>query len=406
MRDAVMHDDAPRPATPARPSLLPAIPLLFGSPMIALVFTVVAPVLPKIAANFSGGGDAALLAQMIMTAPAIGLMLGGPLCGLLVSRFGARPMYLVFLLAVGLLGGAELLVNNPMVFLLDRALLGFVAAGANNAASTLIAERYEGDLRARLFGLHVAASSVIAVLAVVASGALAQSFGWRAPAVLYFSSLAPAVALVALVRPAPRPDAPEPARQHGPTRIWSSWRFFLLTALTAIPLNLPSVQVSFQLTQDGVTNSLVQSLVIAAFSVTLSIAAPLYPNARRRFGVIGAPLAALLVCGVGFVGAGLAHAPAATALCLLVSGIGAGLLNPHFGIRIAETVDPVSRGTALGVLFGAFFLGEFLSPMVMTPLRLWLGVHGAFSAVGLLLAAISTLMLARGALRRVGAKVA
>lgn len=55
--------------------------MLAGPPLMALTFSSIAPVLPAIGHHFSTlhsfSGDGATFAQWVMTAPAIGLMLGG-----------------------------------------------------------------------------------------------------------------------------------------------------------------------------------------------------------------------------------------------------------------------------------------------------------------------------------------
>ncbi len=48
--------------------------------------------------------------------------------------------------------------------------------------------------------------------------------------------------------------------------------------------------------------------------------------------------------------------------------------------------DPDSRSRALGFLYTATYIGNFLNPLIMTPLRREIGNHQVFLAVGVLLA--------------------
>ena len=73
-----------------------AIPaMMAGACSIGLIFTALTPVLPKLSAQFGGGKVGAEIAgQMVMSVPAIGLILGGIGSGWLIERVGARRLLL------------------------------------------------------------------------------------------------------------------------------------------------------------------------------------------------------------------------------------------------------------------------------------------------------------------------
>src|SRR5258708_7795349 len=55
-----------------------------------LVYTVLPPVLPALALQFGGGRQGELGAQMAMTSPSLGWLIGGGFSGWGVKRFGTR----------------------------------------------------------------------------------------------------------------------------------------------------------------------------------------------------------------------------------------------------------------------------------------------------------------------------
>ena len=61
--------------------------MLSGGLMMALVVSAMAPIAHEAATYFAKSGDGDLVAQMIVTVPAIGIIIGGPLSGWFVERF-------------------------------------------------------------------------------------------------------------------------------------------------------------------------------------------------------------------------------------------------------------------------------------------------------------------------------
>src|SRR5688572_11494867 len=84
---------------------------LAGPALVSLIPMAVAPALPAMATEFAHGRDGALFAQMIMTMPAIMLILGAPLASLLCERIGIRKTFLIASALFVVAGGSGLLVD-------------------------------------------------------------------------------------------------------------------------------------------------------------------------------------------------------------------------------------------------------------------------------------------------------
>jgi MFS family permease len=69
-------------------------------------------------------------------------------------------------------------------------------------------------------------------------------------------------------------------------------------------------------------------------------------------------------------------------------GLGLGISMPNYTNWFMARVPASMRGRASGLLTMAFFLGQFASPLVSAPLVAWLGLAGAFAAVGIALVVI------------------
>ncbi|WP_330630175.1 MFS transporter [Halocatena halophila] len=68
-----------------------------------------------------------------------------------------------------------------------------------------------------------------------------------------------------------------------------------------------------------------------------------------------------------------------------IAGCGSGFLITNLNAWIATVAPTHARGRALSALTSATFLGQFLSPLVVQPLRTSLGVGSTFLGAGLLL---------------------
>jgi hypothetical protein len=92
--------------------------------------------------------------------------------------------------------------------------------------------------------------------------------------------------------------------------------------------------------------------------------------------------------GVWTIGAGSA-----------LMGIAAGLVEATSATVILSRVSEQVRAPAVGFLLSAVFLGQFLNPWLVDPLREAFGIHGAFIAVGVAFLALAV-VLAIGHLRQ------
>lgn len=376
---------APRPLHPGK---LAIAVVLASSPMIALVFTVVAPLLPQMAAYLGPRGNGALMAQMIMTIASMGLVVGAPVTGFLYARWGGWRLMALLLLAFALDGALGAALSSAWAFLASRALLGFLAGGMQMCCYTLIAEMAAGEKRARLIGYQVAAGSGTAVVGLVAAGFIAAAWGWRAPFALYLLAAPLAAAAIFVSSPAANcAAAAAPASEDtGGESALSLWPIYVLVALAAIPLNMPSVQISFELARDGTSSPALISLVVATFSVALMGGSVAYGRIRQRCGGEVIPVFALLLLGAGFLCVGSTHQVRVVILGCLIAGLGAGLLNPHFSVVVLARVSARARSRAVGFLSGAFFAGDLFNPLAVLPLRKLAGIHASFQLVGAALA--------------------
>lgn len=132
------------------------IVLLASGMCSAIMYSSITPVLPGLAAFFGGGEQGSFLAQSVMTMPGLGMMVGGPLLGLLIERLGERRVIIGSLVLFSLAGAAGLVLNNAAGLLGSRFLVGVAASSFTTASLTLMSWRFPLELRTRLIGYQSA----------------------------------------------------------------------------------------------------------------------------------------------------------------------------------------------------------------------------------------------------------
>jgi MFS family permease len=359
--------------------------LLTGPVFLTMVFTVLPPCLPGIAAHFGGGATGQLTAQLVMTLPSIGLMIGGPLSGWIIDRYDARRVMFAALLAYGLLGVAGAVLSDRWELLASRFLLGFVACTLVNATNTLISWRYEADVRAKLIGYGTFFGAGTGVLSILLSGQIAEAGDWHRSFALYGLAV-PVLLLAVAVVPAPPADC-SPAMKRGREAggLRALLPLYVVIALTFVAVFMSNAQVSFLLMTEGITGPAQQAGIIGMASLANGLGGGVYGWLRAWLGprYVYALTVGALALGLGTLG--LAHSAQLFSIGCAITGFGGGLAVPHFLNLVLDRAAAAVRSRALGLAYSAVFLGDFLNPFMIAPISAWLGLAGAFKAIAAVL---------------------
>ena len=374
-----------------RVGVLLMVVLLCSNCCMGLMFTAVGPVLPALMGAFGTQGDGALNAQLIMTTPGVGIILAGAPVGWLTQRFGPERVVRWALLGFALSGTVGMLLHSLPAFLATRFLLGVSAVAIATATLALVGDRFHDEARAKVLSWQAAAGAAFGFLSLLVSGAVAEAFGWRASFGLYgLGLLVLACALASLpLRPVRAPLVRQDGGAGSPTSgsLWPLWPVFLLIVVIFIAVFMNAVQVSFLLAADGFTSPSVQSWVMAAGALSNSAGAMSYGWIRPRLGARWTFAGCLACMGAGFVLLGIGGGLPLKLAGLALSSLGAGCVGPYVGNLLLDRAEPAVRARAAGLLYSATFVGDFLNPLAMLPLRQAFGIHAAFVIVGALCAA-------------------
>ena len=375
MKDVVFESGSDTPANPPAVTPLTGIRgtlavgvMLSDAALLALVFTALPPALPAIAAHFGGGEGGALTAQMVMTMPSIGLMLGGVFSGWLVDRLGARTTLIAALIAVAITGSAGMYVDGAPVLLGSRLLLGFAAVTVGTATGYLIGVFVDPVKRLRILGYRNAFGSFFGLIGAYSAGPVTEYVGWRSSFAIYFI-VALLILVVALaVIPATPPQTRKAAALEPKVSLLSLMPvvpFYLLVVPFAVLTMINGAQLSFLMSADGVTSAVTQSWIIGLGSVFSATASLVYSPIRAKLGNFGTFALIPMCLGGGTLVVGLTDNLWIQAVGSSITGFGCGVLIPYFYNIVYERAPRESLGRGIGFMFSAIFLGDFLNPMVL-----------------------------------------
>lgn len=370
--------------------------------MTVMAGATIAPSLPQIERVFAGTANVELLTRLVLTITAIFTVIGSPIAGMIVDRFGRKPLLIVGLIFYAVAGTTGLYVDSLLALLVGRALLGLSVACIMTTATTLIVDLHEPAERATAIGRQSAFVGAGGVVFLLVGGFLAD-IGWRAPFGIYFASL---LILFFALRLVQEPDRKQ-THEGDKTAAWPIPTVVMIVAfvlIAQIAFYLWPVQLPFYIEERFGLGGSSAGLAIAMASGTTVVTSMLYGRFRKVLGNLG--LVAFAYGGLGVVNLLVAYAPNFPFLlaALVLGGASIGLMFPHGANWITSVVPEPLRGRAVGLATAALFSGHFLSPLISQPVMQAVGYAQGYQLFGQILVGmgvvIGAIAAGSGRLRR------
>ncbi|MEU8661988.1 MFS transporter [Actinoplanes philippinensis] len=378
------------PAVLQRRAGLPQLVLLLaGSCLSVLGAVLIAPVLPQMTAHFAGTPGADVLVPIVLTVPALIIGLTAPFAGFIADRIDRKRVLILAMAGYTISGTAPLYLDTLGAIIGSRVLVGLCEAAIMTCCTTLIADYWSGPRRSRYLGLQTLLASVSATVFLGAGGALGSS-GWRTPFWLYLAAALLAVPMALLIW-----QPPATANRELPPVPWRQLRVpCLVTLAGGIVFYALIVELSFVLDEAGVT----ATATIGALSALMSLATALAAGSFAKLS--GRTPRQLVPVAFGLSAAGLlviwsSGAVPVITVGAVLTGAGTGLLLPVLVTWATNGLSFAERGRGTGLWTGTLFVGEFLSPILITGLAgAFGGLRPALGVLGILTAVLAAASLA------------
>ncbi len=345
------------------------------------------PALSTIAIYFGGGRHGQLIAQLLETMSGIGIMVGAPAAGWLSERIGRRDLLLLALGLYGLTGTACMFLDSAPALLTLRLFQGLGSGGIAVSIYSLVSDRFEGPARSRIIGYQGAFVSAMGIVSMPIAGAVAKNYGWHAPFGFFAAALVVLVIAIPTVREG-RPATGQEKDIETPSFSFLSMApLFLLIVPVYLLANMVNLHISFVLAGDGIDSPLLQSYIMEASPILYMVGGLTYGRLFVRLGAQRMLAIILALMSASGLAIGLSHGVALTAIGVGLSGLASGFLIPMIANLVVNKAPPAVRSRAVGFMYTAMYIGNFLNPLLMTPARQAIGNHAVFLICGLLLAA-------------------
>ncbi len=324
----------------------------------------IAPALGVMKQHFAG--EPQLLVQFIVSIPALFIIITN-LFFLLISRhFTTRTIALGGLVLYVASGAGCFLASGIGVLLVLRALLG-VSVGLVMPLSTgLLAMYYPPEAQARLMGLSAAMNQMGGVVATLLAGLLA-TLAWNYAFLVYLLGLL-AVVLVALYLPGDRLGSsnkrgkafePRQLLKFHPSVVGM---LLLMTIFFIFPTNFAITAHE----QTGLSARAI-TIIMVGLDVVAFVAGVLFGRMMHAFRR-GLKYFAPAFFFLGYLSFTLAGSTALLVVGSVLAGVANGVGVPYLNTIASIKGGRNSATTVMPLLSAALYLGQFVSPIVVTPL--------------------------------------
>ena len=333
----------------------------------------IAPALGIINKHFAGQDP--LLIQLVVSLPALFIILTNLVFPLLCRLMKTRTLALTGLMLYVLAGAGAFFVDNIWVLLVFRALMG-VSVGMIMPLSTgLLAYYFPPEEQAGLMGLSAAMNQMGGVVATFLAGLLA-SVSWNYAFLVYLLGLI-AMVLVALFLPNERLSARGGVSLSLLKRFHPSvvGMFLVMVLFFIYPTN-------FALTASGSLSGMAVTLVMVGLDVVAFLVGLVFGAMMKRFATqmkYAAPVSFMGGYLCLAVGNGLVWLLLGSALIGIANGIGVPYLNTIGSVKAGKE----AATTVMPLLSAALYLGQFLSPLIVSPISSSAGISPYMVGAGI-----------------------
>ena len=326
----------------------------------------VAPALGVIRAYFSDASP--VLIQMVISVPALFIVLTNARFPALCTRFRARSLVLagLFLYTVG--GCAAGAFSNIWLVLLMRALVGIGVGIIMPLSTGLLSFYYPPERLDGLMGLSSAMNQMGGVVATLLAGLLAN-LSWRASFLVYLMGFL-SILLCLLFLPN---DSIAPAKGERVRGTFRSYlRYILAMFLLMSSFFLYPANFALETTAEGLIPQQFIAVIMAMMDFVAFLGGLLFVRCKLLLGGKMRLLAPILFLA-GYLLLALPGGWAGTLTGSVLVGFANGVGIPFLISQASVRAGRAAATTVIPLLSAALYLAQFLSPVLMGAVNAALG---------------------------------
>lgn len=380
-----------------------AVALLMAATLTVMANATISPALPGLQQLFADDPHSALLTRLLVTAPSLSIALLAPLVGLAVDRIGRRVLLLAGIILFVIAGSAGLYLPNLPTIFLSRIALGIAVAFIMTAQTALVGDYFAGEARSALTGLQISARNFGGLVFILLAGLVAAVSPRWAFGVYGLALLVLPIAWMVIVEPRRTLSVGQVAYASG-SEEQRKWRLpflglVVLQSLTNMFFFIMPTQLPFFLDAKGYSSAAMTGMTLSVLMLSGGSVALVYSRIQRAIGYAGVYATGYAAMASGFLLLVTSAAPLLTLAGAALIGAGYAAVSPTFVALTLALAPPHRRGVAGGVLTASVFTGQFISPLLSTPVIMTAGYEGLFLDAAVLLASMAAIALGGTLLR-------
>ncbi len=362
--------------------------LLVSSLTIMSMITISAS-LPDMTKAFEQQPNGTALVKLSLSFPGLFIALSAIIAGIVIDKIGRLKLLGAALIFYAIGGTSGYYLDDIYLILAGRGLLGICVGITMTIVTTLVADYYQGKARQKFAGLQIAVMSIGGIIFITLGGILAD-FGWRVPFLLYLFSLLilPATYLF-LKEPAVAVNVHKVSGQNKSPAI--IWLVFGNVMLIWIIFFIIPVQIPFHLKSIGVEKNSLIGLAVASATFFSAISSFSFSRIKDVLGFRQIFGLGYFLLALAFLSFAFGNSYTMVLLGMLLGGLGMGLMIPNANVWVMQLAPLEIRGREIGRLTTFWFMGQFLSPLVLLPFLDYFTQAQLFYGLGIILSVVGFL---------------
>lgn len=317
----------------------------------------VSPALGNISNAFPG--TSSNLIKMILTVPALFIIIFSLLSGKLTSLFSKKQILITGILIYIIGGVGPIFVNNLNSVLIFRAILGIGCGLIMPISQSLIADFFTDDERTKMTGYSSAASNLMGMISSIVVGGL-SSINWKYGFYIYLIAL---IALILNVTILPKQQNLKENKGH---YYLDKKVYFLAIGMCLITIAFYAVptNIAIFMKKEQIGTPVSAGLSIAIFTFGGFVAGILLSAITKNLKQFTITIGIGLMC-LGYSLLSYSYSIYLIGMSVTLVGFSFGIIYPVIFLNTSKVSNKSSTSVALSIVSSAMFLGQFLSPIVL-----------------------------------------
>lgn len=323
-----------------------------------------------------------LLTRLILTMPAIFVVILSPFAGMLMDKFGKLKFIFPAMVLWTITGVSGFFMNNIYAILASRAIFGIATAFVMTGASALLADYYSrGGFNRRenalsWQGFFCACGGALFIMIA----GFVSNYSWRYPFLVYgFGILITILAFVYLFEPK-KSKFYNHTEVEQKTNYWHFFPIYFLGFFIMVIYFISPTQLPYYIEEHLKLNPAYIGFAMSVSALFYGIFSLTYRNIVKLISIKTIYIITLFIVGSSFLLLYLYHDFAIVLISLALLGTGGGLMLVNNSSYLFTICPPNARAKAYGILASCVFLGQFLSPIITQPMVRRIGLIDMFLA--------------------------